>query len=385
MRKFLISPVILMILLASCGRRPNTVISGTLNNAARKYVYLDYLNIDKKEKLDSFRIRKDDSFRFRIHLEKPGIYILENEEGKLVNLLPKPGDKITVQAPYDDLNHGYSVSGSKESEYIRQLVEKINDTRAELASLDETYSSLSNITQEQATDYINKRKTIIRDQRNFTIQFVIEHLNSLASIYAVYQMVSPGQYVLGETRDIQYMKIVADSLAVKYPEVPLVQSFVDDARKSEQRFYTAIELQKKLKDANYGLPDLKIPDLQGDSVSLSSLRGKVVLLYFWASSSAPSREQNLALKNIYEKNKDDGFEVYAVSLDAERSKWRQAIRYDELPWINVSELSFPESKATTIYNVRKLPASFLLNRKGEVVARDIFGKELQKWLDNMLK
>ncbi len=385
MRKSLIFTVFLALLTASCGKRPNTTISGTLTNGARKYLYLDYLNIDKTEKIDSLKIRKNEKFRFRVYLDHPGIYLLKNEKGKLINLLPSPGEKIMVQADYDNMNTDYSVSGSKESEFLRQLVEKISDTRNRLTELDNTYSSLSNITEDQATDYITQRKDIIKDQRSFTIQFIIEHLSSLASIYAVYQTVSPGQYVLGETRDIQYMKIIADTLSEKYPEVPLVKSFVDDARKSEQKFYTAVEFQKKLKDATYGLPDLRIPDLNGDTIFLSSLKGKTVLLYFWASSSEASREQNLSLRKIYEKNKKKGFEIYAVSLDDAKSKWRQAIRYDELPWINVSELSFPDSKATTIYNVKKLPTSFLLNSKGEVVARDIYGKELQKWLDNMLK
>ncbi len=385
MRKYLLFSVLFVFFMTSCGKRPNTVIKGSLTNGSRKFLYLDYLNIDKPEKIDSLRIRKNDSFKFRIHLENPGIYLLRNEKGKLINLILSPGEKVSVQAEYKEMNREYSVSGSKESEFLRQLIEKINDTRDRLTKLDTRYDSLSNVTEDQASDYINQRKAIINEQRNFSIQFIIEHLNSLASIYAVYQTISPGQYVLGETRDIQYMKIVADSLSNSYPDAPLVKSFVSDARKTEQKYYTAVELQKKLKDASYGLPDLRIPDLDGDTIALSTLKGKTVLLYFWASTSAPSRQQNLALKSIYEKNKDKGFEIYAVSLDNNKSKWRQAVRYDELTWINVSELSFPESSATTIYNVNKVPTSFLLNSKGEVVARDIYGKELQKWLDNMLK
>jgi len=385
MKKTLLFSVLFLLLLTSCKNKRNTVIEGTLSSGARKYLYLDYLDIDKTTKVDSLKIKKDDNFKFRIHLDEPGIYILRNENGKLINLLPSPGEHLTIQANYAEMNRDYSVSGSKESEYIRQLVEKIYNTRDRLSKLDEMYDSLSNVTQDQASDYINQRKAIIREQRNFTIQFIIEHLNNLASIYAVYQTINPGQYVLGESRDIQYMKIVADSLSDKYPDVKLVDSFVDDARTTEQKFYSAVELQKKLNNASYGLPDLRIPNLKGDTIALSSLKGKTVLLYFWASSSRASREENLSLKKIYHNNKDKGFEIYAVSLDNDKTQWRQAVRYDELPWINVSELTFPNSRATAIYNVKKLPATFLLNSKGEVVARDIYGRELQKWLDNMLK
>jgi peroxiredoxin len=212
-------------------------------------------------------------------------------------------------------------------------------------------------------------------------------LNSVASIYALYQTISPGQYVLGENRDIQYMKIVADSVSTKYPEAPFVKSFVADARSSEQKFYTVKALNEKIKSGNLAstqIPDLIIPDTKGDSISLTSLKGKIVLLYFWASQSEDSRKMNLSLKKIYDKNREKGFEVYAVALEKDKDQWKKTIRFEELDWINVNELTFPASRAAMLYNVTNLPTSFLINKQGDIVARDIYGSELQKWLDNLL-
>ncbi|HYW96323.1 MAG TPA: DUF4369 domain-containing protein, partial [Bacteroidales bacterium] len=154
MKKTLLFSVLFLLLLTSCKNKRNTVIEGTLSSGARKYLYLDYLDIDKTTKVDSLKIKKDDNFKFRIHLDEPGIYILRNENGKLINLLPSPGEHLTIQANYAEMNRDYSVSGSKESEYIRQLVEKIYNTRDRLSKLDEMYDSLSNVTQDQASDYI---------------------------------------------------------------------------------------------------------------------------------------------------------------------------------------------------------------------------------------
>ncbi len=385
MRKIILPGFILLSLfLFSCKERDNIVIRGQIDNGARKMLYLDYLRVNKTETLDSLRIKRDGTFSFSFYSANPGIYILRNANGKIINLLPYPGEELTVRADYNTFDSGYTVAGSKESEYLRQLVTKIKDTRERLEKLNDAYGSLSNVTEEQASEYIAKRKAIIKDQRDFSIQFIIEHLNSLASIYAIYQEITEGQYVLGENKDIQYMKIVADSVSKAHPDVDLVESFVNDARNAEQRFYNLKGLSKKLEEAEVGIPDIKLPNTQGDSISLSSLKGKTVLVYFWSAMSEESRDLNPQLKKIYDQNKDKGFEIYAIAMNNSEDLWKRAVRYDELDWINVSELTYPESKAALVFNVNVLPSTFLLNKDGEVVARDIYGKELQKWLDNML-
>lgn len=385
MKKIIFSITItLSILVFSCKERDNIIISGQVDNGARKMLYLDYLKINKTEPVDSLRIKKDGTFTFGFYSEHPGIYILRTSQGKIINLLPFPGEELKITANYENFSTGYTVSGSKESEYLRQLVTKLKDTRERLNKLNDAYGSLSNVTEEQASEYIAKRKAIIKDQRDFSIQFIIEHLTSLSSIYAIYQEIAEGQFVLGENRDIQYMKIVADSVSNAYPDVALVQSFVKDARNAEQSFYNLQGLSEKLMEADVGLPDLSLPNIEGDSVSLSSLKGKTVLVYFWSAMSQESRALNPALKEIYNKNKDKGFEIYAIALDNSKDLWKRAVRYDELDWINVSELTYPESQAALTFNVSVVPSTFLLNNEGDVVARDIYGKELQKWLDNML-
>jgi peroxiredoxin len=368
----------------SCGERNNITISGMAAGGEKKMIYLDYLKINTTVPIDSMRMKRDGSFSFSFHSPHPGIYLLRTESGKLINLLPHPGESLSITANYDEFGRDYTVAGSEESEYLRQLVSKIQDTRDKLGELDKLYGSLSNVTEEQASEYINRRKTIIGEQRDYSIRFIIEHLKSLSSIYALYQEIDKDQYVLSENRDIQYMKIVADSVSQAYPDVAFVQSFVADARKAEQRFYNLRTLSEKMKDAQIGMPDLALPDQNGDTIRLSSFRGKTVLLYFWSSLTKEGISLNPGLREIYQKNKNKGFEIYAVGIESSKESWTRAIRFDELNWVNVRELNYPESEAATKYNVKVIPSTFLLNKEGEVVARDIYGPELQKWLDNLL-
>jgi peroxiredoxin len=373
------------VLLTACEKKGNTIIEGVFHDGSRKMLFLDYLNINETVGVDSLKLTKQGEFRFKLDLTHPGIYLLRNDTGAIISLLPSPGEHLFIESSYPGFGKSYTVAGSPESENIRQLSEKLNDTRANLRKLDDAVSTLPSLSEEQASEYFAKRNAIISDQKSFTIQFIISNLKSLSGIYAIYQTLGPEQYVLNENRDIQYMKILADSLSLHFPDVPLVKAFVADARTTEKNYYDLKSLSEKIKEAKTGLPDLRLPDLKGDTISLSSLKPKVTLLLFWGSLNEDSRALIPSLMATYDKYHKEGFEVYAVSLDNNREYWERAVRYFDTRWINVSELSYPESKAAILYNVSTIPSSFLINRQGEIVARDLYGRELDKWLDNILK
>ncbi len=133
-----------------------------------------------------------------------------------------------------------------------------------------------------------------------------------------------------------------------------------------------------------GMLELSIPDRDGNEIALSTLKGKVSLVYFWASGNSESIQALLGLQSTYRKYQDKGFEVYAISLDNNKINWMNAIDFNEFEWINVSELSFPESKAAVLYNVSQLPTTYLINRDGDIVAKNLFGGNLETWLDNLI-
>ncbi|MCB9019294.1 MAG: redoxin domain-containing protein [Chitinophagales bacterium] len=131
--------------------------------------------------------------------------------------------------------------------------------------------------------------------------------------------------------------------------------------------------------------DLNLPDPDGKPIQLSSLRGKYVLLDFWASWCAPCRKENPNLVALYEQYKDKGFTVYSVSLDDNRDAWMQAIRSDKLSWpSHVSQLQKWNSSAAAAYNVTGIPASFLLDTNGVVIAENIRSEQLSQILAGLL-
>lgn len=131
-------------------------------------------------------------------------------------------------------------------------------------------------------------------------------------------------------------------------------------------------------------PNLEFKNPEGKMVSLKSLRGKVVLIDFWASWCRPCRMENPNVVSAYNKFKDNGFEIYGVSLDKSQDAWVKAIGQDKLNWTNVSDLGGWNSAGAATYGVRSIPANFLINEDGIIVAKGLRGANLHAELQKLM-
>lgn len=131
---------------------------------------------------------------------------------------------------------------------------------------------------------------------------------------------------------------------------------------------------------------IKLPTVKGDSITLASLKGKVVLLDFWASWCMPCRAANKKLVKLYEKYSKQGFEIFSVSLDEEKKDWQRAIIKDKITWLQVNDPRGSwNAKTAADWNISVLPTSFLINKKGDVVAIDPEGNELENGVKDLLQ
>ncbi|HEX7846810.1 MAG TPA: TlpA disulfide reductase family protein, partial [Chitinophagaceae bacterium] len=131
--------------------------------------------------------------------------------------------------------------------------------------------------------------------------------------------------------------------------------------------------------------EISLPSANGDTIQLSSLKGKVVLLDFWASWCGPCRASNKNLAKLYPKFKNKGFEIFAVSLDTDLANWKKAIAKDKVTWLQVIDAGGWDAKTAANWYVSALPTSYLIDKDGKLVAMDLEGKELEKALKYLLE
>lgn len=131
--------------------------------------------------------------------------------------------------------------------------------------------------------------------------------------------------------------------------------------------------------------EVALPSVTGDTLRLSSLRGKVVLLDFWASWCGPCRTGNKSLVKLYAKYKDRGFEIFGVSLDDQKNKWKSAIKQDKIKWLQVNDDGGWEARTVMQWGIGAIPTSYLIDRDGTLVAMDLEGKELEDALVYLLE
>jgi peroxiredoxin len=377
--------IILFVLVGCSSNR--TEIRGVVADGEEKLLTLERLDVNRTSLVDSVRVKSDGSFAFSTRLDDPELYVIKNQDGKIINLLLSPGEKVQIQTSHDRFGSAYQVEGSPESEGIRTLVAHLDQTRKKLDSLNNVAVSLKSSDGPQLELIRSAYAQTVIKQKRFTISYLVEHMKSLSSVYAAYQKYDEDNLILGSENDLQYFKTLADSLETVYPNSSLTLSLRADIEQKEARYNSAIQMNKLLEMADEeaaGMLDLAIPDREGQEVSLSALKGKVILVSFWASGSDASIQAMLQLKSTYQKYHNQGFEIYAISLDNNKINWMNALDYNEFEWINVSELSFPESKASLYYNVTSIPTSFLINRDGDIVAKNLYGRNLETWLDNLI-
>jgi peroxiredoxin len=131
-------------------------------------------------------------------------------------------------------------------------------------------------------------------------------------------------------------------------------------------------------------PEIKLPGLEGDSISLSSFKGKVVLVDFWASWCVPCRKNNPSLVRLYEKFGKNGFEIFGVSIDNFKSDWKKAIQKDKISWIQVYDKKGWYAQSTLDYGIEAIPSSFLLDKEGKIQGINLDEKELEKKVSALL-
>lgn len=356
----------------SCDKNAsNTKISGRIDKPSAKMIYLQELTFSGKGVLDSSILGNSGKFKFKVHLEHPSFFKLRLGKQRGITLIAAPKDNIYITGKADSLYQTYNVEGSEESNYAMALDKRMDKTIKSIDSLNNVYRqfinnpNIANITTTLKYNYYR----VLNEQRNFTIDFIQKHPASLASIMALYQQTDDSVFVLYQKDDRKYYALVDSMLYRKYPNASYVKALHNNLETINEQFKKE-ELKKILSTIGSPAQNFTLPNASGKEFSLSSTKGKTVMLYVWASWCDSCRKYNPEIIKLYNKYKAKGLEVVAVSIDQNKDAWLNAIQQDRIgSWTNLSDLKYWNSAIVPLYNVDNIPLAFLIDKQGMIVSR----------------
>ena len=344
-------------------------IKGTIKNSPQHLIILWEMTPQQLVFIDS--ARTDASGKFQIQGNTKNMIFAQLQMGpeSVIFLAVDNKSKLDVNISLLGKFVDYSIDGNEldDSKKIRKIVdanrsfsEEFNALKLEAEKIPQTQEGMS-----QAA-VINNRYQRLLQQRN---DYMMNMAMSEKKGFIPYFMIAFG--------------------ALESPGYDLFKHAVACAKAADPMSKYTQDIEGKfLNEASLMIggiaPDIKLNGPDGKPVSLSSLRGKVVLIDFWASWCGPCRRENPNVVKMYQKYKDQGFEIFGVSLDNDANRWKGAIQTDGLTWFHGSDLMGWKSKPAQMYQVHSIPATFLLDKQGKIIAKGLRGAELEAAVANAL-
>ncbi len=335
-----------------------------------KKIYLEYINArGQAVKVDSLLPNTQKSVRFIGKVLDGGAFYLLNfydvPNPQKVLLILEGGEKLEIVA--DGINTPekqgtFSIKGASENiKYMLQIMEISKALETKVKAWNQELQKDPN-----AQGRIQPLFTSAQQETLTKIKSIIPQMGSnLVALWAT-------NFLPAES-ELATLEEIGEKFKKTRPNHPHVKPFLENL--------------KRMKGANVGFeaPEINLPSPNGQLLSLSSLRGKYVLLDFWASWCGPCRQENPNVVKTYAKYKDAGFEILGVSLDKDKNAWLKAIENDQLVWKHVSDLQYWNSVAAQAYGVNSIPMTFLVGPDGKIVAKGLRGPSLEKFLADLFK
>jgi peroxiredoxin len=348
----------------SCAKPDKFVINGEIKGKDSGKIQLMKFAEGKWVAEDSATIVKG-KFTLTGKADLPELRFVALGPREIVSQFFAENGTITLQAYKDSLDKTV-IKGSKSNEEFKVYQQELMNLSKEAQGMQQRYMAAQSRGDKDGMkkDSIDFQ-AMLQNLEVYAKNFIREHKKSTVS-----PLIAMMQF--GQT--------------IKANEIDTLVAFLDPAVRKSIYVDELKKMADKMRTTEVGsmAPDFTLPTPQGSTFTLSSTRGKYVMIDFWAAWCAPCRQENPNVVALYAKYKDKGFDVVGVSLDREKEAWIKAIADDQLVWNQVSELKFWQSEIAQKYGVSAIPCTFLLDKEGKIIAKNLRGEGLAKKLEELL-
>ncbi|MFN8415882.1 MAG: TlpA disulfide reductase family protein [Cytophagaceae bacterium] len=378
---------LLTVLLFSCSSEtekktgnPNKVdysIGGDIAGLNNGVVYLEEMRDQRWIIIDSAQA-KDNRIELEGQVFEKDIYRLRTKSNQFV-LIYIDGNPLTFKSNSSGLPDYMEVLDSEPNKILSSFNKSVVLYNQKHSRLEQKLDSIKEV------DYRSKyADELLQDIKSLEAEFDV-HLHTTIKQNVGSPVVFSFLSYLDWPNDLAFIEEVTNEIKKSQPDYKYTKLLVENLN----QYKAYIEQKAAADQQNPGAigkiaPDFALPDVNGKIIRLSSLRGKYVLVDMWASWCGPCRQEMPNVVNAYQRFKGKNFEILGVSLDNNKDNWLKAIKSDKMTWPQVSDLQMWQSSIVSLYKIEGIPATYLLNPEGIVIARDLRGNELEKKLEEVL-
>ncbi|WP_111393809.1 MULTISPECIES: TlpA disulfide reductase family protein [Algoriphagus] len=335
------------------------LITGKIENAPQGLVILTQYTDSRPKVLDTLEVNGKGEFTYDLEVNTPTFYEL-NLYGQRAVKLALFKENVEVNFNFSDPG-SLKIEGSSDSKEMLKLEKLMEEYQLTVNALNEQYYEAMSKNDTESIKRIQMEAMTLESQQ---AEKVKEMINSMGDSFASLAAIG----LLNPKNDFPFIDELVSRLNENYPGTTSIMQMKQQL--DEMRALSVGQVA----------PDIELPDPNGNMVKLSDLRGKYVLIDFWAAWCKPCRQENPNVVRLYNQYKSKGFEVFGVSLDRTKEDWVKAIADDQLTWTHVSDLKYFNSAAAELYKIEAIPATYMIDPDGKIIAKDLRGPSLENKL-----